>query len=85
MYKRQALNIRTTAVLSLLIQQPLNVDLSAIEWMETCDQLELLKDVKVFVVNGPHAASAFLGYYKGYETINEISSDEEGDVYKRQV
>lgn len=80
-----ALQIRTTAVLSLLIQQPLNVDISDIEWMETCDQLELLKDVKVFVVNGPHAASAFMGYYKGYETINEISSDEEGAAFIQKV
>ena len=37
----QSLNIRTTAVLSLLIQGPLNVDISDIEWMEITDQLEL--------------------------------------------
>lgn len=77
----QSLNIRTTAVLSLLIQGPLNVDISDIEWMEITDQLELLKDVKVFIVNGPHAAGAFMGYYSGYETINQISSDANGAAF----
>ena len=77
----QSLNIRTTAVLSLLIQGPLNVDISDIEWMEITDQLELLKDVKVFIVNGPHADGAFMGYYSGYETINQISSDANGSAF----
>lgn len=77
----RSLNIRTTAVLSLLIQGPLNVDISDIEWMEITDQLELLKDVKVFIVNGPHAAGAFMGYYSGYQTINQISSDASGAAF----
>lgn len=77
----RSLNIRTTAVLSLLIQGPLNVDISDIEWLEITDQLELLKDVKVFIVNGPHAAGAFMGYYFGYQTINQISSDASGAAF----
>lgn len=77
----QSLDIRTTAVLSLLIQGPLNVDISDIEWLEITDQLELLKDVKVFIVNGPHAAGAFMGYYSGYQTINQISSDASGAAF----
>ena len=76
-----SLHIRTTAVLSLLIQKPLNVDISDIEWLEVTDQLELLKEVKVFIVNGPHAASAFMGYYAGYETINQISNDPKGAAF----
>lgn len=67
--------VRTTAVLSLLIQEPLLVPLNDVEWLECCDKLELLKDLKVFTVNGPHVATAFAGYLKGYKTINETLSD----------
>lgn len=70
-----SLEIRTTAVLSLLIQEPINVDIRNVEWMELTDNLEILKDVKVFIVNGPHVSTAFMGYYKGYETINEAAED----------
>lgn len=72
-----ALQVRTTAVLSLLIQSPLLVSLDDVEWMEPCDNLELLKDIKVFIVNGPHVTAAFAGYLKGYRTINEVRADPE--------
>lgn len=80
-----SISIRTTAVLSLLIQQPLTIDISDVEWLELTDNLELLKDVKVFIVNGPHAASAFMGRYLGYETINEIEADAAGATFIRDV
>ena len=70
-----SIHVRTTAVLSLLIQEPLLVPLNDVEWLECCDKLELLKDLKVFTVNGPHVATAFAGYLKGYKTINETLAD----------
>lgn len=70
-----ALQVRSTAVLSLLIQSPLFVALDEVEWMEECGNLELLKDIKVFIVNGPHVTAAFAGYLKGYRTINEVRAD----------
>lgn len=73
-----SLNIRTTAVLSLLIQKPLNIDVSDVEWFELTDNLELLKDLKVFIVNGPHASGAYLGHYLGYDTFNEVCDDKYG-------
>lgn len=80
-----AIQIRTVAVLSLLIQKPLNVDVSDVEWFELSDHLEILKDVKVFIVNGPHAASAFMGHYLGYQTINEIAADPKGAAFTVNV
>ena len=72
-----ALHIDTVAVNSLLIQGPVYNDFDDVEWMELCDKLEMLKDIKVTAVNGPHASLAFLGYLKGYQTIPEAEADEE--------
>ncbi len=72
-----ALEVDTVAVNSLLIQEPVYNDFQDVEWMEVIDHVEMLKDVKVFVVNGPHAALAFLGYQKGLKTIPEAENDEE--------
>lgn len=72
-----SLDVRTSAVLSLLIQSPLKHDLSGVEWMELCDNVELMKDLKVFTVNGPHVTGAFAGYLKGYNTLNETLADPE--------
>lgn len=72
-----SLHVRTTAVLSLLIQGPLSVPLHGVEWMEECDRVELLKDLKVFMVNGPHVTAAFAGYLKGYATLNQTMRDPE--------
>lgn len=72
-----SLDVRTTAVLSLLVQSPLLNDLSKVEWIELCDNVELMKDLKVFTVNGPHVTAAFAGYLKGYKTLNETVEDTE--------
>ena len=72
-----AIDVDTVAVNSLLIQGPVNNDFSDVEWMEVTDKIEMLKDIKVFVVNGPHASLAFLGYYKGLKTIPEAENDSE--------
>lgn len=69
--------IDTVAVNSLLIQQPVNNDFSDVEWMELTDKIEMLKDIKVTAVNGPHATLAYLGYLKGYSTIPESEADSE--------
>mgnify|MGYP000733111158 CR=1 FL=1 len=63
-----ALCLTTKALQSLLIQGPVNVDLSGVEWMQVCDGVEFLKDIKLFVHNCPHAACAYAGYVKGYTT-----------------
>lgn len=70
-------HIDTVAVNSLLIQQPVNNDISDVEWMELTDKIEMLKDIKVIAVNGPHATLAYMGYLKGYHTIPESEADPE--------
>lgn len=70
-------DIVTMAIATLLIQTPVYNDFSDVEWLELNDQIEMLKDMKVFTVNGPHAATAFWGYLKGYTTIPDSERDEE--------
>lgn len=77
--------IVTMAVASLLIQTPVYNDFSDVEWLEPKDQIEMLKDIKVFTINGPHAATAFWGYLKDYRTIPESEADEEIAEIKNRV
>lgn len=42
----RSLNIRSTAVLSLLIQPPLTIDIADIEWLELCDDIAMLRILK---------------------------------------
>ncbi|EOH74980.1 mannitol dehydrogenase family protein [Enterococcus raffinosus] len=85
MIVRRSSNAKTTADLflttkvleTLLIQKPLNVDISDVKWIQLVDDLEDLKDIKLFTRNGPHATSAYAGYYKGYSTIGEAKNDPE--------
>lgn len=67
----RALELEAQVSMSLLIQEPLPVDLSSVQWMEIIDNLEVLKDVKLYTYNAPHAACAYAGYLAGYDTINE--------------
>lgn len=60
-------HIDTVAVNSLLIQQPVNNDFSDVEWMELTDKIEMLKDIKVTAVNGPHATLGLYGIFKGVQ------------------
>lgn len=69
--------LTSKALQSLLIQGPVNVDLSGVEWMQICDGIEFLKDIKLFIHNCPHAACAYAGYVKGYSTTQEAEQDEE--------
>src|SRR5699024_12279892 len=40
-------------------------------------KIEMLKDIKVFTINVPHAATAFYGYLKDYKLIPEAEKDED--------
>lgn len=71
------IRLTSKALQSLLIQGPINVDLSEVEWMQVCDDIEFLKDIKLFVHNCPHAACAYAGYYKGYLTTQDAEKDKE--------
>ena len=72
-----ALKLNSMAVASLLIEKPLHVDLSKVDWMEPIENVPTLKEVKIYGINGPHAATAFFGWYKNYKTIPEAQSDHE--------
>jgi len=80
-----SIDIHSTAVLSLLIEKPLNAPLEKVEWMEPVDNLELLKDLKVFSVNGPHVTSAFAGQYYGYSIWNDAMNDKRVSSLVEQV
>ena len=72
-----ALELETKAVATLLIQYPVYCDLSQVPWMELKDNIEQLKDIKLYTYNSTHACCAFASYLKGYTTINEGMADPE--------
>ncbi|MCI8363051.1 MAG: hypothetical protein HFJ41_08145, partial [Clostridia bacterium] len=47
------------------------------KWMQVCDEVEFLKDIKLFVHNCSHAACAYAGYVKGYTTTQDAERDDE--------
>lgn len=67
----------TTAVASLIIQGPVNSDFSDVKWLDVRENVEMLKDIKVFTINGPHAATSYYGYLKGYDDIPTAQADPE--------
>lgn len=70
-----SLDLDAQATLTLLIQGPISADLGGVEWMEVSDNIEALKDLKLYTYNGPHAVVAYAGYLAGFTTIDEASSD----------
>jgi mannitol-1-phosphate 5-dehydrogenase len=80
-----ATRLTASVVSPQLIQRSLNVDISDTRWLKLVDQLEQLKDIKVYTVNGPHATCAYAGYLKGYKTINESTKDPEIAILMRGV
>ncbi|MBP1040055.1 mannitol dehydrogenase [Vagococcus sp. BWB3-3] len=72
-----ATSLVTTAVASLIIQGPVNVDFSDVDWLDVRENVEMLKDIKVFTINGPHAATAYMGYLKKYDDIPTAQADPE--------
>lgn len=65
----------STAVAPLLIQGPLNHDISEVEWLDLRDNIEVLKDVKIFTINSAHAATAYAGAARGHQTIPQAAGD----------
>lgn len=65
----------TTAVAPLLIQGPLHHDISDVPWLELRDGIDVLKEVKVLTINGPHAATAYAGAARGHATIPAAAAD----------
>ncbi|MGG5314674.1 mannitol dehydrogenase [Enterococcus sp. AZ072] len=65
----------TTAVAALIIQGPVYSDFSDVKWLDVRENVEMLKDIKVFTINGPHAATAYYGYLKGYDDIVTAQAD----------
>ena len=46
-----------------------------ISGIELVDDLDAVLAQKLFTLNGAHAAAAYWGYLKGYETIDEAMAD----------
>ena len=53
----------------------LKSDMPPIPGIELVDDLEATLAQKLFTLNGAHAAAAYWGYLKGYETIDEAMTD----------
>ena len=52
-------------------------EIPAIEGMDLTDNLLAFVERKIFTLNTGHAATAYLGYYKGYQYIHEAIKDDE--------
>lgn len=70
-----ATELTTKAVQTLLIQSPVNFAVGEFKWFELCQNLEVMKDIKLYTYNSPHAACAYVGYNFGYKTIEEASKN----------
>lgn len=70
-----AIELTTKAVQTLLIQSPVYFDADEFKWFELCKNLEMMKDIKLYTYNSPHAACAYVGYNFGYKTIEEASKN----------
>ncbi|MBQ9989032.1 MAG: mannitol dehydrogenase [Clostridia bacterium] len=68
---KYATEINAVTANPLLIQPPLNVDLSDVEFMVLRDGIEALKDIKLYTSNCPGAVTAYASYLKGYASTNE--------------
>lgn len=72
---KDAVQLTTKIVQTLLIQSPVYFDVSKFKWFELNNNLEMMKDIKLFTYNSPHAACAYVGYKHGYQTIEEASKN----------
>lgn len=70
-----ATHIETTAVSSLIIEGPVYSDFSDVKWLDVRKNVEMLKDIKVFLINGPHATTAYYGHWRGHENIPDAEED----------
>ena len=74
---KDAVQLTTKIVQTLLIQSPVYFDVSKFKWFELNNNLEMMKDIKLFTYNSPHAACAYVGYKHGYQTIEEASKNKD--------
>lgn len=81
----RSVTLTSMAAASLLIEQPLHTDLGNVQWMEPAKNVPTLKEIKIFTLNGPHAATAYAGAYYGYEDIPTASSDPQISRFVEQV
>ena len=82
---KRSVTLTSMAAASLLIEQPLHTDLTEVEWMEPAKNVPILKEIKIFTLNGPHAATAYAGAYYGYEDIPTASADLQISYFVEQV
>lgn len=70
-----ATELTSKAVQTLLIQSPVYFAADEFRWFELCKNLEMMKDIKLYTYNSPHAACAYVGYNFGYKTIEDASKN----------
>lgn len=66
-----ALEVQSLAVTDSIIEKLAYNDISNISGICESDDVHRLKLMKLFTLNGPHAAYAYSGFYCGLETMNE--------------
>lgn len=71
-----SLELQTLAIKDSIIAKLQFHDISDVGGMVEAEHLNILKKVKIYTLNGPHAATAYSGFYKGYLTINDAENDE---------
>lgn len=67
--------LQTLAVQNSFVERLNFNDISDVSGIEETDNINILKQLKLYTLNGPHAAMAYSGYYRGYATINEAETD----------
>lgn len=73
-----SLSLEAGVVCPMLVGEPVCVDMTGVPWMQTCSEnMEILKDLKVHTINTAHAATAYAGYQKGYQFIDQAKADPE--------
>lgn len=80
-----ALTVKSLAIASLLIEKPLHISIDEVDWMEPAENVQELKKLKIYFMNGPHAATAFFGKYKGYTDILDAQKDPEIAAFVKEV
>ncbi|MDO4344348.1 MAG: hypothetical protein Q4C50_06045 [Eubacteriales bacterium] len=71
-----SLQLEAGVVCPMLVGEPIYADFSGVPWMQTTpEDIDLLKELKVHTINCAHAATAYAGYLKGYQTIDEAAAD----------
>lgn len=71
-----SLKLEAGVVCPMLVGAPIFADLTGVPWMQTCNEnMELLKELKVHTINTEHATCAYVGYYLGYDTIDDARTN----------